>query len=57
MSIAAAKRAAAALRGSAPEAGDGGGQPVELIFKTKEQRKAEEEQDRKAFLSSNPMNI
>ena len=50
MSVAAAKRAAAAVRGS-------GAEPVELIFKTKEQRLIEEEAERKAFLSANPMNI
>ncbi len=56
MSIAAAKRAAAAVRGRVPQDG-GSAEPVELIFKTKEQRRNEEDQDRRAFLSSNPMNI
>ncbi len=56
MSIAAAKRAAAAVRGRMSQSGEGS-EPVELIFKTKEQRRQEEDQDRRAFLSSNPMNI
>ena len=58
LSVAAAKRAAAALRGGGGGGSGGGAEPVELIFKTKEQRIREEEAERRAFMSStNPMNI
>ncbi len=62
MSIAAARRQKLAVMGRIGAGGDGSaaaapGEPVELVYRTLEQRKREEEAEKTHFFVSNPMNV